>query len=327
MVRWGILGCGKIANKFAECFSDNGISDSTLHGCAARDLSRAEIFANNHEIPKFYGSYEELVNSSEIDAVYIATPHSHHKEHAQLCLNNNKAVMCEKAFTINTREALDVIELARNKNLFLMEAMWMRFLPTMAYLRKIIEDNELGRPIRLNADFSFKGSNNVDGRLLNPDLAGGALLDVGIYPLSLSLMVFEKEPEEISGSAQIGDTNIDESNTMELKFSSGQSASLTSSVVSDGTKQASIEFENGKVEIPLFWRSESLEIAKEGEESLEEQFPFRINGFEYEIQEAVDCIKSGKKESDTMPLSETIKTLKVMDNIRAKWGLTYPMEK
>lgn len=324
MINWGIIGCGKIARTFADAVN-KAVDNASLKAAAARDANRAKTFAKKYNVDKHYGSYEELVQDPEVDAVYIATPHSHHRDHTILCLENNKPVLCEKAFAINTQESREMIKLANEKNLFLMEAMWMRFLPHISYLKEIIKDGELGNVLDLKVDFSFKGSGNSEDRLLNPTLAGGALLDVGIYPLTYALLVFDQDPVNVKGTADIGNTGVDESNSFTLHFSNNRMASCTSSVVKNGSKKAEIKFENGFIEVPDFWQAQKLKITKNGSTN-EVKLPFECNGFEYEIRESVHCLKSGKIESDTMPTSETIRLMGIMDNMRQSWGLKYPME-
>ena len=325
MIKWGILGCGNIAHTFAEAVN-KAVDGAELQSAAARDLSRAKSFAKKHKIPSFYGSYEELVKDPQVDAVYIATPHSHHKEHALLCLENGKAVVCEKPMAINAEEVSDMISAARRNNLFLMEALWMRFLPTISHLKEVIAGGTLGQLRSIEADFSFKAKYIQEGRLFNPDLAGGALLDVGIYPLAFSLMAFNEEPLSITGTAKFGKTGVDESNSFKLEFAGEKFAVCKSAIVENGTHEANLEFDDGIIEIPNFWRGESLKIRKKNSDPVEIKLPFELNGFEYEIREAVECISMGKKESATMPLSESLRLAKLMDSLRQSWQMTYPME-
>ena len=327
MIKWGILGCGNIANKFAEAVNKS-VAGAELVGAGARDLSKAQSFAKKHKISRAYGSYLDLVQDQDIDAVYIATPHSHHKEHTLLCFEHNKAVVCEKPLAINEDEVKDMISSAKEKNLFFMEALWMRFLPVMGHLKKLISDGSLGSVKNIDVDFSFKAKFNKEGRLFNPHLAGGALLDVGIYPLAFSLMVFDETPLTYSGVANVGATKVDESNSFKLEFSNNRFAQCTSAVVENGSKLARVEFEDAVVELPNFWQGEKINIKSSDSKSKVEKInlPFDLNGFEYEIREAVECIEEGKTECNTMPFSESLKIIRIMDGLRNSWDLTYPME-
>lgn len=326
MIKWGILGCGGIANTFARAVKE-AVPEGTLVACAARSEDRARSFADKYGIEKHYGSYQELVNDPDVDAVYVATPHSHHHEQTLLSLNSGKHVLCEKALAINSKEVEEMFALANEKGLFLMEAMWMRFLPAMRYLRDYLKKGELGDVKAVSADFSFAGNSDPQRRLLNPALAGGALLDVGIYPLSFALMILGDEPEKVTGEAHLGKTGVDEHNSFTLEYSDGVKASCTSSVVKDGSKAARVECTGGVIDIPLFWRAQKLLISKAGSEGPEEvPLPFDCNGFEYEVRDAIDSIKEGKTECDTMPAALSKKTMKVMDSLRQQWGLVYPME-
>ncbi len=327
MIKWGILGCGGIANTFARAVNE-AVPSGSLVAAAARSGERALAFAKSHGIEKHYGSYEELVADPDVDAIYVATPHSHHREHAMLALSHGKHVLCEKALAINSREVAEMFSLAKEKKLFLMEAMWMRFLPSMRYLCDFLEKGELGRIKSVSVDFSFEGNKDPERRLLNPELAGGALLDVGIYPLNFAMMVLGEDPERVVGDAYIGPTQVDESNSFTLTYGGGVQASCTSSVVKLGSKSAHIELENGVIDIPEFWRAQKLIVTKDGGKTVDElDMPFDSNGFEYEVRSAIKAIECGKLESDIMPADLSKKVMKIMDQLREQWDLVYPMER
>lgn len=207
-IRWGILAPGSIAHKFVRGLEL--LEDAKVVAVGSRSIGRAETFAQQYGIAKAYGSYEELASDPDIDIVYVATPHSAHKECALLCLKAGKAVLCEKPFTVNTKEAEEVIQYARESKLFLMEAMWIRYLPVIIKVREWLYKGVIGEVKMLKADFGFRIEWNPEGRLLNPALAGGALLDAGIYPVSFASMVFGKQPVEIKSMSYIGTTGVDE---------------------------------------------------------------------------------------------------------------------
>src|SRR5215813_12044980 len=188
VVRWGILGAGSIANRLAEGVLV--LPDAKLTAVGSRSQEKADAFADKYGIPNRHASYDALVNDPEVDVIYVATPHNFHKEHSILALNAGKHVLCEKPFTINECEAKEIVSVAQAKGLFVMEAMWTRFFPIMGKVRKLLKAGEIGEPYLLHADFGFKGTFNPEGRLYNPNLGGGALLDVGVYPISLASMIF-----------------------------------------------------------------------------------------------------------------------------------------
>ena len=324
-IRWGILGTGSIAKKFAEGLQILPEADLVAVGSRAADT--AESLANIFGIPHQHSSYDELANDPNVDVVYIATPHPFHMENTILCLKAGKAVLCEKPFAINADQAQQMVNVAGTEKLFLMEAMWTRFLPIIVKVREWLANELIGRVRMVTADFGFSADWNPKHRLFNPELGGGALLDVGVYCVSMSSMVFGRPPAKITGMAHMGQTGVDEQSAMILGYGDGQLAALSCAVRMKTPQQALIVGTKGMIRIHSpFWCATTATISIEGKENETIKMPFESNGFEYEAREVMKCLRTGKLESDIMPLNETLSIMKTMDEIRAQWGLKYPME-
>ena len=322
-INWGILGPGSIAHQFATGLQS--VPDAKLYAVGSRTQEKAEAFADKFNAPKRCGSYEALAADPDVHVIYIATPHPAHKEAALLCLNHGKAVLCEKPFTVNAKEAAEVIDLARAKDLFVMEAMWSRFFPAMARVRELLAEGVIGEARMLQADFGFRAGVDPNSRLFNPALAGGGLLDVGVYTLSLASMLFGT-PTEVSGLAQIGETGVDEQAALTLKYAGGQIASLTTGIRINTPHEAVILGTDGSLKIHApWWKANTLMVSANGK-SEEISVPFEGQGMNYEAKEVGDCLRAGKTESALMPLDETLSIMKTADTLRAQWGLKYPME-
>ncbi|UCE99280.1 MAG: Gfo/Idh/MocA family oxidoreductase [Planctomycetota bacterium] len=324
-IRWGIIGTGFIAKKFAEALQV--LPEADLIAVGSRAADTAKSFAEAFNIPHQHSSYNELVNDADVDVVYIATPHPYHMENTILCLKARKAVLCEKPFAVNASHAQQMISVAREKQLFLMEGMWTRFLPIIVKVREWLEKELIGPARFLKADFGFKGNRNPKGRLLNPELAGGALLDVGVYTIALASMVFKESPSTITAAAKFGRTGVDEQSEITLNYDKGQSAILSCAIRKRTPQQAVIVGTKGNIRIHSpFWSATTATISIEGKEDETVKMPFEYNGFEYEAREVMRCIEAGQLESNIMPLDESRSIVKTMDEIRAQWGLKYPME-
>ena len=322
-INWGILGPGSIATKFATGLIDT--PDAQLVAVGSRNLQRAQRFANKFGAVRAYGTYADLVADAEVDVIYIGTPHSFHKEHTLLCLNASKHVLCEKPFAINALESAEMITLARNNNLFLMEAMWSRFLPTLTKVRDLIKDDVIGEVRIVQSDFGFRTNVNPSSRLFDLSLGGGALLDVGIYPLSLSYMILG-QPSRIVSMADIGSTGVDEQSAFILGYAGGQLAIGSTAVRTTTPHEAIILGTDGWVKIDApWWASTKVTVTKGGEETIYD-LAFLGNGYAHEAIEVGNCIRAGKRESDVMPLDETLQIMQTMDAMRAEWGMRYPME-
>ncbi|WP_079504918.1 Gfo/Idh/MocA family protein [Mesobacillus jeotgali] len=324
VIRWGILGTGGIASAFARDLAFAKNTEKTAVG--SRTIESAEKFAEEHGVSRAYGSYEELVQDPAVDAIYIATPHTFHKDNVLACLRAGKAVLCEKPFTINSGELEEIIQFARDQKLFLMEAMWTRFLPPIDKVKEWIDRGEIGEVLLVKADFGFRAPWEPERRLLNPALGGGALLDVGIYPVTFASMIFGTNPEKIMSSAHIGETGVDEQFSIIMSYPSGKTATLNGAFRVDLTNEACIYGSKGSIRIPSFHSAKSATLYKNGEEAETFKDDRQCAGYAFEIEEVGRCLSQGLIESPVVPLDESLKIMKLMDEIRGQWGLKYPFE-
>ncbi|MBN2584249.1 MAG: Gfo/Idh/MocA family oxidoreductase [Planctomycetes bacterium] len=324
-IRWGVLGCGKIARKFAEAV--NFLDDAELAAVASRTQEKADAFAAEFSASRAHGSYEALADDPQIDVIYVATPHAMHADNAQLCLEAGKAVLCEKPFAINETQARRTIDLARRCKLFLMEAMWTRFLPTLVRVRELVADGAIGEVRMVAADFGFRSDVDPASRLFDPALGGGALLDVGIYPVSLASMLFGDEPTDVVALADVGSTGVDEQSAYVLKYPGGRMASLFAAVRTFSPMEATIMGTEGHIRLhTAWWRGSKMSLCLRGKDEQLIHLPHACNGYEGEAAEVGRCLRAGRTESDVMPLDETLAVMRTLDRIRAQWGMTYPME-
>lgn len=324
MIRWGILGTGRIARTFAEGLAV--LPEAELVAVGSRSQTAADAFGDVFHVPHRHASYEGLAADPDVDVVYVATPHSLHRDNSLLCLEAGKAVLCEKPFAINAAQAEEVIALARKKRLFLMEAMWTRFLPVLVRVRELLAEDAIGKVRLLNADFGFSATFDPRGRLFNPHLGGGALLDVGVYLVSLASMVFGP-PAHVASMAHLGATGVDEQAAMILGYERGQLAVLSTAIRTATPQEATLVGTEGWMRIhSQWWHPTTLTVTVKGREDQAIRLPFEGNGYHYEAAEVMRCLRAGKLESEVMPLDETLAIVKTMDKIRAQWGLKYPME-
>jgi dihydrodiol dehydrogenase / D-xylose 1-dehydrogenase (NADP) len=323
-VRWGILGTGAIARQFFEGL--NALPEAEALAVGSRSGTSAEEFAEERGIPRRYASYEELAADPDLDVVYVATPHPFHAANTELCLGAGKAVLCEKPFTVNAVEAERVVGLARERGLFLMEGMWTRFLPLMERVRALISTGGIGEPRILTADFGFRAPLDPASRLFAPDLGGGALLDVGVYCVSLASMVLG-QPVRTVGLSHLGETGVDEQAAMILEHEAGRLSNLSIGIRTATPQEATILGTEGylKIQAP-WWRPTTMTISRPGREDETVEAPITGNGFNYEAAEVMRCLDEGRNESGIMPLDETLSVMRAMDDLRAAWGLRYPSE-
>ena len=323
-IRWGILGTGNIARQFATGLG--AIPDADLAAVGSRAADTAGAFADSFDIPRRHASYEDLAADPDIDAVYVSTPHPMHRDNSILCLEAGKAVLCEKPFTIDAGQADDVIAVARERGVFLMEAMWTRFLPAIVKVRQWLDDGAIGEVRMVQADFGFRAGFNPQGRLFDPNLGGGALLDVGIYVLSFASMVLGPEPVAIESTAEIGDTGVDEQSAFLLRYETGQLAVLSCAVRTSTPVEVRIIGTDGHIFVHGPFFKATTVTMKSGDNETHLELPLTGNGYNYEAVEVAECLRAGKLESDVMPLAETRALVDIMDRIRAQWGVKYPME-
>ncbi|MDF7823266.1 Gfo/Idh/MocA family oxidoreductase [Pontiellaceae bacterium B12227] len=325
-IQWGIIGCGGIAHVFAT--SLQALEEGELLACASRTPGKAQEFSDKHDIERTYSDYESLVADPDIDAVYIATTHNFHYENAKLCLENGKHVLCEKSFTVNTVQARELIELAKTKKLFLMEAVWTRFLPAIVKLQEALQEGVIGDIKTVTASFCLGREFPDEHRLKNINLAGGALLDLGIYPISLADIVFGKRPDRIQSSVVKANTGVDESSFYLFDYDDGSRATLFSSLTNNMPNEAIISGTEGYIRVPLFWAAKQYHIHRQDEEPdiVSADYADGEN-FRFEIAHAMECIRAKKMESEVYPLSKTIEIMETMDTLRTQWNLQYPEEK
>lgn len=322
-IRWGILGTGTIARKFATGLK--AAPGAELAAVGSRSQATADEFGNTFGVPRRYASYEALASDPEVDVIYISTPHPMHKDNSLLCLEAGKAVLCEKPFTINAAEAEAMINLARQKGLFLMEAMWTRYLPAVIKTRQIVADGILGEIRMIMADFGFQIEFDPKHRLFAPELGGGALLDAGVYPISFTSMIFGS-PIRVMSMAHLGETGVDEQAAILLEHEGGRLALVATALRADAPSHVILIGTQGRLTVhaPIYCPTR-LTLTLDGQDEIIDA-PLEGNGYNYQAAEVMNCLRTGKLESEIMPLDETLQIMRTMDQIRAPWGLKYPTE-
>ncbi|WP_074406549.1 Gfo/Idh/MocA family protein [Aquimarina megaterium] len=320
IIKWGIIGCGKIAHLFANDLKS--VPNARLHAVASRNLKKAQEFGKEHHASTCYDNYETLSLDPDIDVIYIATPHVFHYENTLMCLTHKKAVLCEKPFAIDTTQVEEMIALAKKNKVFLMEALWTYFLPHYTYVLDIVASNALGKVKTLKADFGFTTPFDPDGRVFNKKLGGGSLLDVGIYPLFAALSILGY-PEEVNAQATIGKTGVDEDCSIQLQYKNGVTASLFSAVTKETDTTAILEFEKGSIIInSRFHEPSSITIQKEGK-SKHIEFKVTTNGYNYEAIHVQEMLLQNRIESTVMSFEKSLQLINLLDTVREKIGLHY----
>lgn len=312
----GILGAGGIARIMAQTI--NEMQDITLYAVGSRNIDKAKEFATEFGVAKAYGSYEELVMDDRIDLVYIATPHSHHYEHMKLCIEHGKNILCEKAFTFNKEQAEEVIALAAQKRVYLAEAIWTRYMPSRRMINDLIESGIIGEIKTVNCNLSYPISGKE--RIIRPELAGGALLDLGVYGINFIVMHVGKGFEKIESSVMMTDTGVDGQETLVFKYNDGRMAVATHSIYGRSDRRGIFYGEKGYIIIDNINNPNSIDVYDCGDQLIKHlDVPSQITGYEYEVQESMEMIKQGKLESESMPLSETVYIMELMDDLRKQW--------
>jgi len=322
-IRWGILGTGNIACQFARGLRD--AASAELVAVGSRSLEKSQAFGRDFGVAHCHGSYERLADDPDIDVVYISTPHAMHRENAILCLESGKAVLCEKPLAINRSQAAEMIQLARRKNLFLMEAMWTRFLPPIVRLRELLAEGVIGDVRLVSADFGIRIQRDPNHRLFDPCLGGGCLLDVGIYPINLANMILGT-PCAVAGEVTIGPTNVDEQAAITLKYSRGQIATLLAAIQTQTAHHAGVFGTNGFIHIGTHWWKGAPMLITAADKTWRVDEPILGEGYQYEADEVARCLAAGQIQSDIMPWDQSLAVLSTMDQLRAMWGVKYPME-
>ena len=323
-IKFGIISIGTISQKFACAVKM--LEGAALSAVYSRSLQKAEEFSRQFDIPRYYDVLEAFLQS-DIDIVYVASPHSHHHAYAKQCLLHGKGVICEKAFTANAAQAQELVDLAKAKGLFLMEGMWSRFLPYRKAVEKWLADGRIGDLRRIHCTFSFDNTRYPrEGRMRNPALAGGAMLDLGIYGLSFICSFLGARPEKLVSDAYLGDTGVDYNCVASLRYPSGAMGIVNTSMMAYAPSHASLYGTLGRIEIPHFESARTAALYFGREELAEEaQCPYQ-NGFQFEIKAAMEAFSAGLLEVPQMPMQETVDIMKCCDEMRAQWGLRYPFE-
>ncbi|WP_055693927.1 Gfo/Idh/MocA family protein [Streptomyces prasinopilosus] len=326
-VRWGILATGGMAATFTADLVD--LPDAEIVAVASRSPEPAKAFAERFGIPRAYGDWESLARDEEIDIVYVATPHSAHRAAAGLCLEAGRNVLCEKPFTLNAREAAELVGLARDRGLFLMEAMWMYCHPMVRRLKELIDDGAIGEVRTVQADFGLAANVSASHRLRDPALGGGALLDLGVYPVSFAQLLLG-EPSEIVAKAALSEEGVDLQTGALLSWESGAIASVHCSIVGGTATSASVTGSAGRIDIPYgFFFPDRFVLHRDGEDAEEfvaDPADGARNSLKHEAAEAMRALRAGETESPLVPLDGTLAVMRTLDTIRERVGVRYPGE-
>lgn len=323
----GILGAGRIAvimAKTVRMMNENSIGDVKLYAVAARDLARAQKFAQENGVEKAFGSYEEMLQDPQLDLVYVATPHSHHMEHGLLCVEHGKAALVEKAFTGNTAQARKLLERAEEKNVLVTEAIWTRYQPMRKMINEVVESGIVGeaRSITCNLNYAITEKE----RIVDPALAGGALLDVGVYTLNFAEMIFGR-CDKIQACCQKSDRGVDVTDSITLFWNDGRMAIMTAGIDGIGNRQGLIYCTKGYIEIENINNPQEIRVFDEDYKCIKTiACPPQQTGYEYEVLECVACLKEGKTQCDSMPHDETLHVMELMDEARRQMGICYPFD-
>ncbi|HSF45175.1 MAG TPA: Gfo/Idh/MocA family oxidoreductase [Chitinophagaceae bacterium] len=323
-IRWGILGCGRIAGKFASDLLL--VKDAELVAVGSRSREKAASFAEKYPAPHVHGTYEELVSDPDVDVIYVASPHSHHHEHTLLCLRHNKAVLCEKAFAINARQAEEMITEAHNRKLFLMEALWSKFLPHFNMVGSMISEGKIGTIRSMQVNFGFKPVEPVPQRIFDPALGGGTLLDIGIYNVFF-VLTFMGVPDRIQALMTPARTGVDEQLAVQFSYKNGGLAQMLSSFSSNLATEADIAGDNGRIRLlnRFYEPSTTIQYFPDKYDSLQ-TIPFSKEGgwgYQYQVRHVHECLRQGLIESPVMTHQNSLELMQVMDRVREIAGIRY----
>lgn len=316
-----IIGAGNIARHMAEAI--NGLDDNYVpYAIASRDIEKAVAFKEKYGFQKAYGSYEELACDPEVDLIYIATPHSHHYEHALLCIKHGKNVLVEKAFARNVKEAKEMINLAKENNVLITEAIWTRYMPSRKMLNEIIESGIIGIPSMITANIAYPIETKE--RLIKKELAGGSLLDIGIYPINFASMVFGDDIESVSGKCTYLESGVDCQENITIIYKDGRMASLSASMKTASHRLGIIYGDKGYIHCININNMEKIEVYDINHNLIKEvNIDKGINGYEHELIEVKECLDKGLTECPSMPHSETIYMMSIMESLLKEWGIDY----
>lgn len=326
-VRWGVISTGGIARTFSKALQ--AVPSAELAAVASRTDAAARAFASEFGFRRAWGSYEDLAKDPEVDIIYVATPHSRHCEDTLLCLDQGKAVLCEKPLAVNAGQARQMINTARDRGCYLMEAMWTRFLPITAQVRTWLRQGAIGEVKMLCADFGICEDFPPEGRMLNPHLAGGALLDLGVYPIAYASMVFGERPAKIISDVLMADTGVDARSACVFTYDAGQMALLSSALDARTPLEALICGTLGRIRVmPPFWGATEAVLSVDGRDDKHASLPFGpgLTGYVFQARAVTEDILAGRKENALMPLDESLAVMETMDDIRRQWNFKYPCE-
>lgn len=323
-MRIGIIGAGNIAGVLARTFARmDGVE---CYAIASRTKEKAQAFAEKYGFEVAYGSYEELVEDPKVELVYIATPHSNHYDDMKLCISHGKPVLCEKAFTMNSAQAKEIARLSAENGVYVTEAIWTRYMPSRKMINDILASGIIGKARTLTANLSYVIHQNY--RITAPELAGGALLDVGVYGINFALMHFGTDIERIESSVQMTDTGVDGAESITIFFKDGKMAVLTHSIYNRSDRKGIIHGDKGYLVVENINNPQSIAVYDVNDVLVQEiKVPNQISGYEYQVQESMKCLQESRTESVSMPLADSVFVMEVMDSIRKQWGLVYPQEK
>jgi predicted dehydrogenase len=321
-VRWGILATGFIANQFVEDLAL--LPDATVTAVCSRSLATATAFAQRHGIPRVYQDSTSLAGDPEVDVVYVATPHAAHYAATRLLLEAGKAVLCEKPLTLDLATAQSLVDIARARGVFLMEAMWMLVNPTIQRARALVRDGAIGTVTHVGADFGVAGPFPVGHRMRAPELGGGALLDLGVYPVALA-QHFLGRPDQVTAWASLLPEGTDENSAVILGYDSGALATLQAGMGGETAQRAVITGSTGRIEIDrYFWRPEACTVIGPGRSVERIELPTRGHGMVYEAEEVMRCLRAGLIESPLIPHEATLAVMATLDTALRQVGVTYP---
>lgn len=322
-MKFSILAPGGIAHSMAAAVDK--LEEVEAYAVASRSYDRAKAFADQWGYQKAYGSYEEMLMDPEVELVYVATPHSHHFQYAKMCLEYGKHVLVEKAFTVNAKQAEELIRMSEEKNLLLAEAIWTRYMPSRNMVNEIVDSGVIGKITSLTANLGYT-IDHVE-RMQNPELAGGALLDLGVYPINFALMTFRGQIQNVNAAAVMSPKGVDWINSITLTFDDGKMAVLHSNMLVTTDRQGVIFGSDGFIEVQNINNCEEIRVFNKARELIGKyQVPEQINGYEYEVLSCKKAIEESKYECPEMPHKETLRVMKLMDQIREIWGMKFPCE-
>lgn len=319
----GIMGAGGIAGTMASTVSK--MPDVNCYAVASRTMEKAEAFAKKFEVEKCFGSYEEMLADEKVDLVYVASPHSEHYENMKLCIRYGKPVLCEKAFTANATQAEEICRLAKEAGVFVAEAMWIRYMPMFRTIKEVLDSGIIGEVKMVNANLGYNIS-HVE-RLVNPALAGGALLDLGVYTIHFASMILGTEIEKIESSCDLTETGVDKQESITIHYKNGTMAVLNASMCLMSDRIGGIFGTKGYAVVENINNFESLTVYNNQYQKVAYyEAPAQISGYEYEVEACADALSKGLTECPEMPLTETLRIMRIMDGLRKDWGVKYPFE-